>query len=359
MLDEGVATALRFYGQNLQTVCRVEWELSAASQLVALMEKQLIDLAPIWSDVTTFDAKAWRGKVDCIVAGFPCQDLSVAGARAGLDGKKSGLFYEVLRVAADSGAQWLFLENVAGITSATASVVDKKNATEYVKNNKQKGFSAVGIENGRLDERAVARVVGELADAGWDAEWLHLRADEVGAAHRRERWFCFAWRAMPNNESKRGRIGCGDKQPQQDKIKNSGAKLADTGLQHVNVQQRHDGTEPQGASRKLGNDQIVGLEGWSVGSKLDAQGRSDQVGSIAKSSDALFAPSPASSEWVRIIAKRPDLAPAIEPDFCSVVDGVACNVDASRAVRLRATGNGVVPLQAGCAYAELIKRSII
>ena len=366
MLDEGVATALRFYGQTLQTICRVEWELSAAAQLVTLMEKKLIDSAPIWSDVTTFDASEWRGKVDCVIAGFPCQDLSVAGSRAGLDGKKSGLFYEVLRVASDSNAQSLFLENVAGITSATAS--------------------AIHADYGNISERAAARVVGELADAGWNAEWLHVRADEVGAAHRRERWFCFAWRPMANHQSKRGRLGLGIKQPRRNEVKSPSNELADTnhcrpersddngretrdqlslsgdelgcaGLQHSKVQQRHDGAKHQATSSQLGDDQIARLEGRCAGSKLDTQRWADEVGSIAKSSDALFAPSPANAGWGRIIANRPELAPAVEPDFCVVVDGVAANVDASRATRLRATGNGVVPLQAGCAYAELIKRS--
>jgi DNA (cytosine-5)-methyltransferase 1 len=133
-----------------------------------------MDAAPVWSDVCTFDAAAWRGRVDCVVAGFPCQDLSVAGRRAGLDGKRSGLFFEVTRIAADCGAWLLFLENVAGIATATASVVD--------------------AEEGKLDERAAARVVGELADLGWDAEWITLAASDVGASHGRARWFCLAWR---------------------------------------------------------------------------------------------------------------------------------------------------------------------
>jgi DNA (cytosine-5)-methyltransferase 1 len=84
------------------------------------------------------------------IRGFPCQDLSIAGRRKRLDSARSGLFFEVLRIGIDSGARFLFLENVAGIATATASIVDE---TE-----------------GELDERAAAGVVGELADRGWDAE---------------------------------------------------------------------------------------------------------------------------------------------------------------------------------------------
>lgn len=175
MLSEGVRAAFEHLGLQHRTVCHVEREAPAAAQLVALMEAGCLDQAPVWSDLLTFDAAAWRGKVDCVTAGFPCQDMSIAGRRAGLNaGTRSGLFFEVVRIADACGAWLLILENVAGIHSATASVVDE--------------------EEGDLEERAVARVVGELADRGWDAEWLTLSASDVGASHGRERWFCIAWR---------------------------------------------------------------------------------------------------------------------------------------------------------------------
>jgi len=174
MLGEGLRAGLAHMGVSYRTICHVEREAYPAAVLVARMEEESLDEAPIWSDACTFDAQAWRGRVDCVVAGFPCQDLSVAGRRAGLDGKRSGLFFEVVRIATDSGAWLMVLENVAGIATATASVVD--------------------AEEGELDERAVSRVVGELADLGWNAEWITLPASDVGASHGRSRWFCLAWR---------------------------------------------------------------------------------------------------------------------------------------------------------------------
>ncbi|MBP0714831.1 DNA cytosine methyltransferase [Burkholderia sp. AcTa6-5] len=174
MLGEGVRAALEHFGISHRTACYVEREASAAGQLVTLMEEGALDPAPVWSDLLTFDGSAWRGSVDCVVAGFPCQDISVAGRRAGLDGKRSGLFFNVVDIATDCGAALLILENVSGIISATASVVDE--------------------EDGELFERAASRVVGELADRGWHAEWAHIRASDVGGNHQRERWFCFAWR---------------------------------------------------------------------------------------------------------------------------------------------------------------------
>ncbi|WP_233343843.1 DNA cytosine methyltransferase [Burkholderia cepacia] len=174
MLGEGVRAALEHCGIGHRTVCYVEREASAAAQLVALMEEGALDQAPIWSDLLTFDGAAWRGSVDCVVAGFPCQDISVAGRRVGLDGKRSGLFFNVVDIATACGAWLLILENVSGIVSATASVVDE--------------------EDGELLERAASRVVGELADRGWHAEWTHIRASDVGGSHQRERWFCVSWR---------------------------------------------------------------------------------------------------------------------------------------------------------------------
>ena len=186
MLGEGLRAGLAHLGIAYRTLCHVEREAHAAAVLAARMEEGSLDAAPVWSDVCTFDAWAWHGRVDCVAAGFPCQDLSIAGRRAGLDGKRSGLFFEVCRIATDSGAWLMLLENVAGIASATASVVDP--------------------EEGELDERAASRVVGELADLGWDAEWITLSASDMGASHGRARWFCIAWR-VADAERSAGGIG--------------------------------------------------------------------------------------------------------------------------------------------------------
>lgn len=176
MLGEGLRAGLAHLGRTHRTIAYLEREAYAASVLVARMEEGSLDAAPVWSDLLTFDGAAWRGAMDCIAAGFPCQDLSLAGRRAGLDGSRSGLFFNIVDIADACGARCLFLENVAGIASATASVVDEAE--------------------GALDERAAARVLGELADRGWNAEWLTLSASDVGASHGRSRWFCWAWRQL-------------------------------------------------------------------------------------------------------------------------------------------------------------------
>lgn len=106
-------------------------------------------------DVSLFDPSEYTGSVDIIHAGFPCQDISVAGKQAGVhEGTRSGLYREVLRIAGVVRPKQLFLENVSAILS-----------------------------NG------LGTVLGDLAALGYDCRWLCIRASDVGAPHHRDRWF--------------------------------------------------------------------------------------------------------------------------------------------------------------------------
>lgn len=350
MLGEGVRAALGFLGHKYRTVCYVEREAAAAGQLVTLMEAGIIDPAPVWSDMLTFDGAAWRGRVDCIIAGFPCQDLSIAGRRAGLDGERSGLFFRVCDIADDCGAQFLILENVSAIASATASVVDEAE--------------------GELEERAAARVMGELADRGWDAEWITLSASDVGASHRRARWFCFAWRMADAERAERGaQRSAGDRSQQgrdgDRREADSGLGIAietlgDAGLQHEQLQQRAHGAEHSRASRSMADPGSKGFQGRKQrGTRIDNRGGQEAHGSASQLCSALgiFAPGPDSTDWSEILERFPFLAPATEPGVRGLVDGNPLVVDESRSHQLRAIGNGVVPLQAAVALVTLVRRS--
>ncbi len=112
---------------------------------------------PIHDDICTFNPAP--GSADIVCGGFPCQDISTAGKQAGIkEGTRSGLFYELMRIVRLVGPQYVVLENVAAITS--------------------NGLDAV---------------LGTLADAGFDAEWACIPAADVGACHRRDRWWCVAY----------------------------------------------------------------------------------------------------------------------------------------------------------------------
>lgn len=391
MLDEGLRAGLAYLGIPHRTVCHVEREAHAASILVARMEDGSLDAAPVWSDVTTFDAGAFRGRVDFVAAGFPCQDLSVAGRRAGLDGKRSGLFFTVLDVADACGASGLFLENVGGIATATASVVD--------------------AAEGELDERAAARVLGELADRGWDAEWLTLSASDVGASHGRLRWFCLAWRRVANADSDQLRTdggrsiawpdrrhdaagGCpglahacesgrrlapgADAAGQRSVAEQSGSRRSELGGDAVGRPQQlgsqladaqccgDRGEEPAPHHREPEGDGSADRPGRRGGALLSAVadagsrgrpgtvcgvggcGRTACVSRCAQADDAarrgapLFAPGPADRSWADILATAPWLAPALsveehhdaaaafeaaEPVLRGVADGLADGLD--------------------------------
>lgn len=270
MLGEGARAAFEFLGHEHRTVCYVEREAAAAAQLVCLMEAGALDPAPVWSDLLTFDGAAWRGCVDLVIAGFPCQDISIAGRRAGLDGKRSGLFFNILEIADTCGAWGLVLENVAGIATATATAVDEAE--------------------GALKERAAARVVGELADRGWNAEWITLSASDVGASHGRARWFCWAWRremddaASPRCDGARERAAANSE---------SGQRVLGTRCANVanpceprlpHAEQPGEPGEPQAYGRR-------------AAAELRAA--------------PLFAPGPADPAWAGIIDAAPWLAPAL------------------------------------------------
>lgn len=357
MLGEGVRAAFEYLGLQHRTVCYVEREASAAGQLTALMETGALDEAPIWSDLVTFDGAAWRGRVDCVIAGFPCQDLSVAGKRAGLDGKRSGLFFNVADIADACGARFLILENVSGIASASASVVDE---TE-----------------GELEERAAARVVGELADRGWSAEWTHLRASDIGASHERNRWFCFAW----SIEFKRdvGNVGdsrCerdGAHQPQRfaECRDSTDIGISCGAVVDAECSERWPlsiggsrGQSRQDRERQAPSRSGIGSAPLGYSDSARSQGRRDEHGERRgewatgpSGVDDIFAPGPLDYRWAGIVTDRPDLAPATEPGVHMLADGMAYLVDESRNHQLRQAGNGVVALQAAVAIVTLARRA--
>ena len=119
--------------------------------------KKHFPFTPIHDDIRTFTAIP--GQYDVICGGFPCQSISVAGNRAGItEESRSGIFYELMRVIRMVRPRFVVLENVAAI-----------------------------LNNG-LDI-----VLGELSQAGYDAEWSVISASSLGACHRRSRWWCVAY----------------------------------------------------------------------------------------------------------------------------------------------------------------------
>ena len=150
----GFTLGLRNYG--ISTVAYVERDSYAAATLVARMAEERLDQAPIWDDLCTFDGAAWRGRVDLITAGFPCQPFSTAGNQRGVDDER-WIWPNIAGIIADVRPRYVFLENVTGLIRA-----------------------------------GLAHVLADLAALGFDAEWGVLSAAAVGAPHRRQRVWILA-----------------------------------------------------------------------------------------------------------------------------------------------------------------------
>lgn len=101
-----IATRGRF-----RVVCHVEREAFAAATLVARMADEALDRAPVWDDLTAFDGFAWRGLVDCVTAGIPCQPYSLAGRREGHADERA-LWPELVRIVEECEPAFVFIENV-------------------------------------------------------------------------------------------------------------------------------------------------------------------------------------------------------------------------------------------------------
>lgn len=128
-----------------KTVCAVEVDAFCARRLMQRQNEKHLPPFPIWDDVCTFDGYPWRGIVDVVSGGFPCQDISVAGPGTGLEGERSGLWVEMARIINEVRPPFVFVENSPMLTS-----------------------------------RGLGIVLGDLASMGYDAEWGVLAASDVG-----------------------------------------------------------------------------------------------------------------------------------------------------------------------------------
>jgi len=124
---------------------------------------------PCYHDVRELNAETLRGDgiaVDVVTGGFPCQDISVAGRQAGINDKtRSGLWSEIVRLIGELSPRFVIVENVANLLSGPSE--------------RRGGW--------------FGRVLGDLAECGYDAEWENIPASAVGAPHRRERVWIIAY----------------------------------------------------------------------------------------------------------------------------------------------------------------------
>jgi len=331
-LDLGVDLAT---GGSSRVVCHVEREAFAAAILASRMADKAVAAAPVWSDLRTFDGRPWRGVVDCVVGGYPCQPFSLAGRRLGQDDPRH-LWPCIARILGEVMPSIVFFENVAGHLSL--------------------GFDAV---------RADLTARGYRVAAGL------FTAAEVGAPHKRERLFILGImdharsadgerdaRAIPGTQTGE----CGTREHDGDlreRLEHAGASLAHSRSQRPQGQ-RPDG--PAAGTTGRGDGALADPAGgwWRIG---EPERGADRGATDRGSGDGLgvFPPGPGDrAAWERILAVRPDLAPAISPEIESSLrrnaDGTSAGLGGlltPRLDQLRALGNGVVPQCAALAFVSL------
>jgi DNA (cytosine-5)-methyltransferase 1 len=279
---------------------RVSWQVEQDAYCRAVLARHFPDAAR-YEDVREVGARN-LAPVDLICGGFPCQDLSSAGRGAGIDGARSGLWSEFARIVRELRPRYVVVENVPALLTGKGK---------------------------RWDRGPIGRVLGDLAEARYDAEWACLSAREFGAPHLRKRVWIVAYPARdaeagaaaePGSERQRARAG-GQRSRAED--------LADT-----------DTERQSGRAGKLGSPGRGELEDGSGagGEPSDAEG----PGREARSADRLGEGQPAEGP------SRPGWW-SVEPDVGRVADGVPHRVDC-----LAALGNALVPQ-----IAEWIGRRIL
>ncbi len=299
-------------------------------------------LAKHWPNIPRYgDIREVKGaeleRVDCIAGGFPCQDLSQAGKRVGIEGARSGLWFEFVRLVGELRPCYVLIENVPGL----------------------------------LVPGAMSRVVGELARLGYVGCWLSLRASDFGASHLRKRIFIVAYSVRTGSPSERP--GESDPERGADPIGASGsiagAELADSAGGRFGIVREPSGRDGfvNGSHAQLENaarDEQPGLPRQDRGMRRrgvcepseqladssNGQLQEQRWGSEGRTgigSAGTFAPGPADPRWPAILSERPDLAPALESPLRGVVDGVPDTLDGTamkdRTKRLGRLGNAVVP----------------
>jgi DNA (cytosine-5)-methyltransferase 1 len=361
---DGIGLGLGIAVPSYRTVCAVEREASAAAILVARQEDGSLHPFPVWDCLSTFDGKPWRGVVDLIHAGIPCQPWSVAGKQLGVEDER-WIWADVLRIIREVEPQFIFLEEV-------------------------RGFIRGGL----------GLVIRDLADCGYVGQYDIFRASDVGAPHRRERVFVLAHA----NAGRRGINVCGgifngeretcgrdadgrDTQLAHPPLRGLGVRgepsggggLADAGPAGEDVRTcEFCGYEFDAACGRYGCPNCEGegladtsqprLQGTELSASCgDGTGRG-APGSVAELRGTLplfplFPPGPSdAAAWRDILAQWPLLAPAISEEeivanFRDPLNGLARSLAGSRADALRAGGNGVVSLAGALAFVILARRA--
>lgn len=327
----GIERGLESRIDGFKTVCHVEGEAYAAANLVKKIQEGAIHEAPIWSNVQTFDGEPWRGKVDIITGGFPCQPHSSAGKLLGEKDPRN-LWPDVKRIIGEVSPRILFLENVSNINNTIGP-----------------------------------SIVGDLAQMGFDAAWCVVRASDVGAPHRRARWFIMAYAHGESSNSELSRTHrkvpskgrrLQTRKDQREAWCKSGCQSKDddsnTNNSNESNMRIHESFKGSSKLEKVTHDNTnserrdknqLNIRGGKLDVERSCGKISDTDSERSGKSRLLFERTDGQLISCSSEERRFEDWWAVEPPVGRMVDGVAHWVD-----RLRGCGNGVVPQQAAYAF---------
>lgn len=173
----------------VRSVCFVEREPYAQQVL-----RHRFPNTAIWDDVCTFDGKPWKGIIDFISGGFPCQDISVAGKGAGIkEGTRSGLWSEFCRIIGEIRPQFALIENVTALLSWFD--VEGRTALPTLDVHIDRDRRRIGerITMDVIQEQGITICIRDLAKIGYSSEWCIISAKDMGGCHLRKRCFIVAY----------------------------------------------------------------------------------------------------------------------------------------------------------------------
>ena len=348
----GIDLGLKRVLPNVRTICYVEIEAICIANLVAKMEEGGLDAAPVWTNLKTFDARPFRGKVDVLSGGFPCQPFSHAGRREGTEDPRH-LFPSIERVVSECRPRIIFLENVEGIISA---------------------------KYGGEPETSVLKYVLERLEAlDYTAEAGIFSAEEVGAPHRRKRVFILC---VSNNDRERlvrikekdGKESTLEEPRREDTDRCcEPSQLGDTQHDGLPATEERRGSQESGKGREEGEEtsmqpsrtggregsgDIQGGElGDTTGERLEGHARN-----ISTETEGEWGTE--GNEWAVTTRGTFPTGPSEEqhdweaPRIAQPGLGGKSNGSTPRVDRLRMLGNGVVPHTCSKAFLSLMARII-
>ena len=303
---EGIGLGLRRVLPNLREIAYVEREGFPVANLVAKMEAGELDAAPVFTDVKTFPYGEFRGCVDILSGGFPCQPFSAAGKREGVEDPRH-LFPYIADGIRECQPRIVFLENVEGIISAKTA--DGESVLQYV--------------------------LRELEGLGYRATAGVFSAAEVGAPHQRKRVFILG---VADCERSGLRGGWSSKQRGDDL----------DGIQGNEGERDELRSEAAGCSGDIREEELA--DSHSRGGEIQDQGKLTGEQVLERNGSQRGAwpsrPSEPQHDW-----EEPRVTGQTESGLGRTANGSSSRVD-----RLRLLGNGVVPATAAKAFLTLIQR---